>query len=360
MSPVRGDTINGHPAVILESAQLRVTVLPEKGADIFEIVHLPTGIDCLMKTPQGLLPPAGAPQGHFLDNYEGGWQELFPNANDACEYRGCAIPFHGEAALRPWTAQVLAAEDPEDAERSLGPTSQAKGHLAARVAFSAEMRIMPFRLTKVLTLAADEPLLEVEYSVENLGGEALHYNWGEHIVLGAPFLEAGCRFELPGGTIATLPVVFEDATATLQPDQRAEWPYAATRDGGAVDLRRVPGPDARTHDDYFVGDLPEGRLTVANDRLGLALEVAWDREFYRYLQVWAPYGGSDAAPLTGIYGLGVEPYVSRYPLAEAVATGEARLLAPGEREGTTLRFRFGPCAGPGRAKAHPAGPEGAR
>ena len=55
-----------------------------------------------------------------------------------------------------------------------------------------------------------------------------------------------------------------------------------------------------------------------------------------------PYGGSDAPPLTGMYGLGVEPYVSRYPLARAMAAGEARVLAPGESLETTLRFRFGP------------------
>jgi hypothetical protein len=324
MSPVHTNTINGHPAVILETSLLRVAVLPEKGADIFEITYLPAGIDCLMKTPSGLKPPGGEPQRHFLDNYEGAWQELFPNANDACEYRGRAIPFHGEAALRQWTYQLL------------------DGGPAPRVEFAADMRVLPFRLAKVLSLSATEPLLTVEYRVENIGDEAFHYNWGEHIVVGAPFLERGCRFELPGGAIATLPTIFEDATAILAPGQRSRWPYAATRDGKTVDLRRVPGPEAHTHDDCFIGDMPEGRLTVTNDRLELAVELAWDNAYYRYLAVWTPYGGSDAPPLTGIYGLGIEPYVSRYPLAEAVEKGEARLLAPRQQEGTTLRFRFGP------------------
>lgn len=335
MSPARSALIHGHPAVILENDLLRVAVLPEKGADICEISYLPAGIDCLMKTPAGLKPPTGEPQGHFLDNYEGGWQELFPNANDACEYDGRPIPFHGEAALRPWTARV--SDD--------GP--------APRVEFGAEMRLLPFRLRKVLSLSPAEPLLEIGYTVENTGDEPYHYNWGEHIVAGAPFLEGGCRLEMPGGVIETLPVVFEEATAILAPGQRSSWPYAQARDGGRVDLRHIPGAEAHTHDDCFVGELPEGRLRVINPRLDLAVELSWEKDYYRYLAVWMPYGGSDAPPLTGIYGLGIEPYVSRYPLAEAVEKGEARLLAAGQAEGTTLRFRFGPATpdSPGREGA---------
>ena len=327
MSPMRFGEINGHPAVTLENDYLRVTVLPEKGADVYEIVYRPAGIDCLMKTPSGLMPPTGRPQGHFLDNYEGCWQELFPNANDPCEYRGRAIPFHGEAALRPWITRPRAEGD------------------APRVEFSADMTVLPFRLAKTLALDPAAPILTVDYAVTNAGDEPWHYNWGEHIVLGAPFLERGCRFELPGGAIATLPTIFEDATAILAPGQQTTWPYAATRDGQRVDLRRVPGPEAHTHDDCFIGEMPEGRLTVTNDRLSLAVDIAWDRAYYRYLAVWTPYGGSDAPPLTGIYGLGVEPYVSRYPLAEAVTHGEARLLAPAATDQTTLRFRFGPVEG---------------
>jgi hypothetical protein len=79
-----------------------VTVLPGKGADIAELVHKPSGVQFLMKTPAGLQPPKVSPPADFLENYEGGWQILFPNANEGCEHRGRDIPFHGEAALLPW------------------------------------------------------------------------------------------------------------------------------------------------------------------------------------------------------------------------------------------------------------------
>ncbi|MDI7276137.1 MAG: DUF4432 domain-containing protein, partial [Anaerolineae bacterium] len=65
-------TVHGHTALWLENDLLRLTVLPEKGSDIWEFVHKPTGIDLLLKTPAGLRPPGPQPVTDFLENYEGG------------------------------------------------------------------------------------------------------------------------------------------------------------------------------------------------------------------------------------------------------------------------------------------------
>src|SRR5262249_47876834 len=111
-------TVSGWNAVVLETDQLRVTVLPDKGADVVGLVHVPSGVDVLFKAPWGLLPPGAPPREEaegleFIGNYEGGWQELLPNANDACSYDGVQLPFHGEVALLPWRAETLG----EDAVR---------------------------------------------------------------------------------------------------------------------------------------------------------------------------------------------------------------------------------------------------
>src|SRR4030042_1419243 len=96
----------GHRFVTLENDLLRVSVLPEKGADIYELVDLASGVDVLMKTPWGLRPPGDRPPTDFLENYEGCWQELFPSVNDACQVRGAEIPFHGEVALLAWETHI--------------------------------------------------------------------------------------------------------------------------------------------------------------------------------------------------------------------------------------------------------------
>lgn len=93
--------VSGWHAVRLTSDALSVTVLPGKGADIYEIVDLATGIDPLFKAPWGLQPPGAASRegsdgAAFLENYEGSWQELFPNTN--------AMPLRGAYGLgiEPW------------------------------------------------------------------------------------------------------------------------------------------------------------------------------------------------------------------------------------------------------------------
>src|SRR5262249_57098991 len=112
--------------------------------------------------------------------------------------------------------------------------------------------------------------------VTNESADAAHFVWGQHCVLGPPFLEHGCRLELPARTIVTSPELWEPERARLAPGRRTAWPDAPLRSGGTVDLREVPGPEARSHDDLYVTDLDAGRLSVRNPRLRLAFQLQWD------------------------------------------------------------------------------------
>jgi galactose mutarotase-like enzyme len=194
-----------------------------------------------------------------------------------------------------------------------------------------QIRSLPLRLERTMRLRADEPTLILAERVTNFGSEPAPFNWGHHLVLGAPFLGEGCLLDAPDSVILSRDELFEPETAAVAAGQREPWPLAWGRQPGQrVDLRHVPGPEAHTHDDIFLGDLARGRLSMTNPRLKLAVTLAWDAEIFRYVVLWMPYGGADAPPLTGLYGLGVEPWVSRYDLAQAVAAGEARVLGPDE------------------------------
>ncbi len=315
------EELNGHAAVVLENELLRIVVLPGKGADICQFRHKPSGIDFLMKTPSGLRPPGEAPQADFLENYEGGWQELFPNANDACTYAGHSIPFHGEVALLPWNCQV---EREDEAETSLR--------------LSVHCRETPFRVERRMRLCRGEAALRLEEIVTNESDAPADLVWGHHVVLGGDFLEAGCELEIPAGVITTYDHLYEPATAALEPGQVQSWPNALTRAGrGTIDLRRIPGPEAHTHDDACLGELKEGWLKVTNPRLRLAFRLNWEADLFRWVMLWMPYGGAEMPPLTGIYGMGIEPWVSRFPLARAVEEGQAVRLGPGQSRQTGLR-----------------------
>jgi galactose mutarotase-like enzyme len=300
----------GHSALWLENESLRVGVLLEKGADIFEFLYRPSGIQILMEMPAGLKPPAGGLQGEFLDNYEGGWQELFPNHGDACEFRGHAMPMHGEVALLPWEVQVL--ED-DDSETCL--------HLQVRC------QKTPFLLERIMRLRAGTAQLELLENLTNESDKPCEFVWGHHVTLGEAFLNGGSRLDIPARTILTPDVLFEPGTARLAPGQTSPWPSARDRTGKTVDLASIPGRKIHSHDDAFLTGLERGHYTVTSPRRGLRFSLDWDETIFPWVAFWQPYGGADQPPFTGMYGVGLEPWISRYPLAEALEKGQAMRLA---------------------------------
>jgi galactose mutarotase-like enzyme len=329
------ETVAGWRALALENDLLRVVLLPDKGADLYHLIHKPSGIDVLCQADWGLQPPGALPREgsgdrEYMWNYEGGWQELFPSANYACTYRGRPIPFHGEVATMGWEQAVVQ----ETAEE-------------VAVAFSARCRQTPFRLERQMRLERGHAALHFDETIHNESDSPAHFVWGHHCVVGAPFLEAGCRLDTSARSLFTAPQVNEH-TARLAPSQHETWPMARLRDGGTVDLRHVPGPEAHTHDVAFLTDLTGGWVAVSNPRLDLTFRIQWDAEVFKWLIVWQPYGGCEAMPLTGFYGLGIEPWTAQHNLEGAIADGEAIELAAGASFSTALQATISKGAWPDR------------
>lgn len=310
-------TLAGWRAVSLTGERLEVVVLPERGAEIHVLRDRRSGLDVLFHAPWGLGPPGAPPRpgadGHgFLERYSGGWQELFPSVNDPTSYRGAEIPFHGEVALLSWHVEARGDE------------------LVCRV--SCERT--PFELERRMRLDGDA--LVLDETVTNRSDESAHFAWGHHCVLGPPFLEAGCRLDAPVAEVVTIPEPWEE-TARLEPGQRSPWPHARLRSGGTVDLRHVPGPEAASHDDVYLAGVADGYVAVQNPRLGMTFRLEFDPGVFGWLISWQPYGGALAPPLGGAYALGVEPWTTRLPLAEAVESREAIELPGGQQLRTRLR-----------------------
>src|SRR5258708_36368182 len=97
MASVSFDEETGWPSVVLESDELRVVVLPDKGAEIHRLIHRGSGVDVLFKGPWGLRPPGGEPlegsgDDEFMWNYAGGLQEVFSIGDQAVPLRRGRIP----------------------------------------------------------------------------------------------------------------------------------------------------------------------------------------------------------------------------------------------------------------------------
>jgi hypothetical protein len=302
--------VRENPALWLENEQLRVGVLPQKGADIFEFTYRPTGVQLLMQTPWGLKTPGKSPPTEFLDNYEGGWQELFPNHGDGCVFHGQAIPMHGEVALLPWEVQVLQDD-----------LVETRLHLQVRC------QKTPFLLERTMRLRAGTAQLEILEKVTNESDTPCEFVWGHHLTLGEAFLKQGSRLDVKARTILTPEVLYEPGTARLAPGQSSSWPNARDRQAGTIDLSRIPDRSAHSHDDSFLTGLENGNFTVISPACGLVFTFEWDEKLFPVIAFWQPYGGADLPPFTGMYGVGIEPWISRYPLTEAVEKGYARSLA---------------------------------
>ena len=320
---------NGWRALTLSSDLLEVVVLPDKGADIYALTDRASGIDPLFKAPWGLQPPGSPPREGsageaFLANYEGAWQELFPNTNDACAYRDALLPFHGEVATLPWSWSAEGGED------------------AVAVRLSVDCRQTPFRLERLMRLPYGERALVLEESVRNTSAEPAHFVWGHHCVLGPPLVAAGAELRVPCRTIVTISDLWED-TARLAPGQRSHWPTASGRDCDAVDLSRIPGPEAGSHDDVYLTDFDGGWAEVRNPALETGFRLEWDPAVFRWLISWQPFGGAHSMPLRGAYALGIEPWTSGGNLAAALAAGDAIELAGGGCLATTLVARMIDC-----------------
>ena len=313
--------VGGWRAVTLADDDLRVTVLPERGAEVHALVHRATGIDVLFHAPWGLAPPGAPPRegsdGHaFLERYAGGWQELFPSGNGPCSLPRPhdPVPRRGRDACR----------------------GRSTAGRRARARLPRRLPTVPFALERRIGSSADALGSRARAHATTSATRRRSARWGHHLVLGAAVPRAGCRFEPAARTIVTIPELWED-TARLEPGQRRRGRSAACARGGTVDLRDVPGPEAGSHDDVYLTDLDAGTLRSPTRGLGLAFGCDWDAAVFRWVIAWQPYGGAHALPLAGCYALGIEPWVAGGPLAHAVADGSALEIAAGSSVATTVR-----------------------
>jgi hypothetical protein len=341
------ETLTGRlRTVVLENELLAVTVLADKGADIAKLEHRASGVDVLWKSPWGMREPgsgfAPAPNSNvaWLEAYEGGWQELFPNGGDACVYQGVELPFHGEASALPWSVEVLA---------------DTPGEVSVR--FAVRLFRSPFRLTRTMTVRAGSPVLTLEESAVNEGAIPLAAMWSHHPALGGPFLTPSCRLDTDARTVWADPD-YDTPNGRLQPGGRWEWPNAQDRAGNAVDLRQVPaGPTDML---AYLGDFAEGWYALTNPDLGFGVALVWPASVFPHAWLWQELRGSTGFPWYGIsYTMAVEP-ASTVPGHGVVAamerTGTHLTFAPGERRDFTLRAVFYD-AGAGHGVRHVA-PDG--
>ncbi|MGA8868674.1 MAG: hypothetical protein WB510_16990, partial [Candidatus Sulfotelmatobacter sp.] len=102
-------SFRGLRTVVIENRFLRVVVLPEAGAKIWQIIYKPTDVELLWNNPR--IAPARLPStSRYDDVWSGGWDELFPN-DEIALIEGESYPDHGELWTGEWQAEPWAKTD---------------------------------------------------------------------------------------------------------------------------------------------------------------------------------------------------------------------------------------------------------
>ena len=312
-------TFRGLKTAVLENELLRVVVLLDKGSDIYELVHKPTDVNVLWRSPWGVrdprrfVPTTGSML--WMDVYEGGWQTVLPGGGFPSEYRGADFGLHAEVNTMPWDS-VITEDTPE------------------RVSLKCWVRAArtPFFFERELTLTRGSGVLQTRSALTNESDEAVHCVWGEHIALGAPLLSSDSVIDLPGGRAFNHPEFHENNR--LRGGHEAEWPSTEGKNGEPVDLSKVPPGSIAAYDLSYVTDMPAGWYALTNPGLGLGFGVTYPTDVFPFLWYWQNFGGGTGYPFWGRgYNVGLEPFTSytNGGLANAVENGTALLVEPGQR-----------------------------
>lgn len=319
----------GNRGIRLENERVALTLLPDKGADIYEWIHKASGIDVLWKSPWGLRRPgAGIPSSFqssvtWIEWYPGGWQLLFPSGGGPCDYKGVELSFHGEASAVFW--------DIADLERN---------NRESRVRLTTRLFRSPFALSREIILPNDSGSFLLRETIRNDGGEPMDYMWGHHPAYGAPFLSADCRIDTNARTLIA-DDAYDPPNSVMDVNGTFEWPNA-TRDGKRTDLSVVPGEtDRRASLGYFDGYDDIAWYGITNTKLGIGAGLAWKRADFPHAWFWQEMHASPGFPwYKGVYVMAIEPNTT-YPgqglVAASQKTGTQRTIRPGETRTIEIR-----------------------
>jgi galactose mutarotase-like enzyme len=309
----------GYRTLFLENELIRVGVLLDKGADIFQFIHKPSDTDFLWRSPWGLLrrerfqatrPPS---IGSFLDTYHGGWQEILPGGGPL-DYQGAELGIHGEVTLLGWECDIL-----EDSPQRIS------------VKLLVDCVRTPLRLERVMTLESGAPNLYITETLTNLSPAPVDYMWGHHPAFGAPFLRDGVRIFLPAGQAQVHAPQFLPSSR-LEPGLVFEWPLATRPDRPPLDVSQVAGPQEQFAEMIYLSQLRAGWYAVLDPQKQVGFGLAWDHKIMPYVWFWLVYGAAPGYPWWDrVYVMALEPWTTiPNKLDQAIGQGTAAHLKGGE------------------------------
>jgi len=272
---------NGLKVAVLENEYLRISVLIDKGTDIFEFLYKPKDTDFMWLSPWGInspsrfVPTVASKDGNFMDYYEGGWQEIIPNFGKGGSYKGIEEGIHGEVCLIPWEYQII-----EDNPSRIS------------IKFMVRTYRTSFYLEKTLTLNKGDPKLYISEKLKNEGYANINLNWTHHPTFGGAFLDDSTIIDIPENRIKYLLKPENVGKYDEVTGNNIKWPKFRGYSGKEIDFSKSPTVEDENQsiDEVCLGNLKEGWYAVTNIGKKVGFGMKWDKKTFPYIWIWRMYG----------------------------------------------------------------------
>ncbi len=289
MSPLARTVWRGVAADVVENDELRVVVLPERGARIASLSVKRSGREWLQPPRATMLtdpPPFGAV---YTDTDHFGWDEMFPTVDPCVVADHCggevALVDHGEVWNRAWTY--------------VGGEGEVLVH-------AIESDVFPARLVRRLRLCSRT--LHLEYALSSSSDIGFGFLWAAHP-----------QFVCAGGTTISIEPPPESVIDVTAGDVAVERSW---RGPLRIEDDLAPGSDRM----IYVPPGAQARAVRLEAPGGAWLRVSWDGAALPYLGIWLDRGRRTTGQVVA-----VEPTTAYYDsLARAGRLGRVGVLAPGE------------------------------
>ena len=293
--------VRGLKTVELENDWFWLTVLPEVGAKIYDLVWKPTGRNYLWHNPR--IAPRSYPLDANFDNYWcGGWDDAFPTC-DECDVRGDHYPNLGELRSVEWETPFVGEDNGNGVVEmtSFGP-------------------ITPVQAKKRVILRKEIPVIQVHYELLNIGPMPFDFIWGTHPAMDT---SESAVLRIPAKT----GIVDQASDRRLgSTGQHYRWPYLPVQ-GETTDMSQTQGIKEGIFCRHFATELQEDWFAVEDGDATSGFLLSFPHDVCTCLQLWLVYGG-----WRGYRNVIVEPFTSLHiNLAEAIRNRTARSLAPGKK-----------------------------
>ncbi len=318
--------VQGFRALTIANDAMSFTLVPDLGGKISSIFDRRTGHEWLWAST--LLPYRRLPYGtSYVEMADtGGWDECFPTVA-ACAYpaepwKGSPLPDHGELWSQAWPVEVEEL-----------PGSSVTVHGEARGG-----GVLPYRWQRAVTLAADAPIVRINYRITSLADTPIAFIWSAHPLFVA---EPGMSIRIPAGTRMHRWLSFPSDFVPVEEDgQGYEWPVRGTSQGRTIDLSAMPEPSARVAAKLWSEPLSVGDVALISPHG--SFHFTFDPALVPQVGLWLNAAGWSGTGGEPYYNLALEPCIgAQDSLEEAVVQFEKyRVLPPRQVKEWWLEVRL--------------------